>query len=303
MLGTVNSGASSPLDLYESLEVIGHGSFGIVRKVRRKSDGEVLARKELGFAKLSESDRKKIMVEANVLKDLRHENIVRYIDQFVDNDTGILYILMEYCEGGDLSSIINQREQDRFEESLSEDIIWSYLLQLLLALDHCHNPGSRILGDGSIDGNLQQILHRDLKPGNVFIGKGGILKLGDFGLSKALDQTSFTDTFVGTPFYMSPELFQKVSYDTKADIWSLGCLMYELCALKPLFHSARTYDDLKTLIHTGSIPPLPECYSQALDNVIKSMLNVNPKMRPSTQQLLQHERVHLTRKLADQEKM
>ncbi|EJD03220.1 kinase-like protein [Fomitiporia mediterranea MF3/22] len=291
MSGTVTSGASSPLDLYEPLEVIGNGSFGIVRKVRRKSDGEVLARKELNFVKMSESDRDKIMVEVNILKDLRHENIVRYTDRFADNDAGILYILMEYCEGGDLSSMINQSA--RFGRPLPEDTIWSYLLQLLLALHHCHFPGSRTWGDGSLDGNPRQILHRDLKPENVFIGKGGILKLGDFGSSKALDQASFTNTFVGTPWK---------SYDTKTDIWSLGCLIYELCARRPLFHEARTYDELKALIHKCSIPPLPEGYSQALSDVIKSMLNLNHETRPSTQQLLQHQQIDFARKMADKEK-
>ncbi|EJD03227.1 Pkinase-domain-containing protein [Fomitiporia mediterranea MF3/22] len=299
MSGTTASNASSPLDLYEPLEIIGNGSFGIIRKVRRKSDGEILARKELNFEKMSERDRKQIVAEVNILKDLHHENIVRYIDRFVDRDAGILYILMEYCDGGDLSSIIKQSA--RSGRTLPEDTVWSYFLQLLLALQHCHCPNSK--DDGSSDGKRQQILHRDLKPENVFISKGSMVKLGDFGLSKALTQTSFANTYVGTPYYMSPELIQEKSYDTKSDIWSLGCLIYELCALRPPFHEAQTHSELSMLIRNGRIPPLPKGYSQSLNHIIKAMLNLNPAMRPSAQQLLQHERIDFARKVADTEKM
>ena len=102
-----------------------------------------------------------------------------------------------------------------------------------------------------------------------------MVKLGDFGLSKALNQTSFAMTYVGTPYYMSPELIQEKSYDTKSDIWSLGCLIYELCAHKPPFAEAQTHSELSMLIRNGRIPPLPKGYSHALTNTIKAMLNLN----------------------------
>ncbi|KAI5123906.1 hypothetical protein M0805_005722 [Coniferiporia weirii] len=292
---------SSPLDLYEPLELIGNGSFGIIRKVRRKSDGEILARKELNFERMSERDRKQIVAEVNILKDLHHDNIVKYIDRFVDRDAGILYILMEYCDGGDLSSVIKQCS--RSGRPLPEDTVWSYFFQLLLALQHCHCPNSKVGENGVADIRRQQILHRDLKPENVFLSGSSTVKLGDFGLSKALSQTSFANTYVGTPYYMSPELIQEKSYDTKSDIWSLGCLIYELCASKPPFHEAQTHSELSMLIRNGRIPPLPKGYSHALNQVIKAMLNLNPAMRPSAQQLLQHERIDFARKVSETEKM
>jgi len=120
------------------------------------------------------------------------------------------------------------------------------------------------------------------------------VKLGDFGLSKALSQASFAQTYVGvsafvkqksgngsdlplsqTPYYMSPELMQEKAYDSKSDIWSLGCLIYELCALKPPFHEAKTHSELSILVRNGRIPPLPRGYSQALSNIIKAMLSQN----------------------------
>ncbi|KZT63224.1 Pkinase-domain-containing protein [Daedalea quercina L-15889] len=297
---------ASPLDLYESVDVIGTGSFGIIRKVRRKADGQTFARKELNFDRMSERDRKQIVAEVNILKDLNHEHIVRYHDRHVDRDAGILYILMEYCGGGDLSSVIKQAQ--RQNRPIPEDTIWNYFMQILLALNYCHHPnghGRAGSGGGADDGRERrpQILHRDLKPDNVFLDETNLVKLGDFGLSKALAQASFANTYVGTPYYMSPELMQEKAYDSKSDIWSLGCLIYELCALKPPFHEAKTHAELSILIRTGRIPPLPKGYSPALTSVIKAMLNLNPAMRPSAQQLLNHERIELAFKVGETQKL
>ncbi|KAF8547288.1 kinase-like protein [Imleria badia] len=310
---------SSFLELYEPLDIIGNGSFGIIRKVRRKSDGLIFARKELNFERMSDRDRKQIVAEVNILKDLDHEHIVRYHDRYVDRDAGILYILMEYCGGGDLSGIIKQAQ--KHNRAVPEDTIWNYFMQILLALQHCHHPPN--IGS-DLDGKERrpQILHRDLKPDNgacpsglatsltlrrpsppVFLDDNNSVKLGDFGLSKALPQASFASTYVGTPYYMSPELMQEKAYDSKSDIWSLGCLIYELCALKPPFHEAKTHAELSTFIRNGRIPPLPRGYSQTLSSVIKAMLNLNPAMRPSAAQLLQHERLALIAKVIEAEKM
>ncbi|KAJ7449679.1 kinase-like domain-containing protein [Mycena latifolia] len=296
------------LDLYDALDVIGNGSFGIIRKVRRKSDGLIFARKELNFERMSERDRKQIVAEVNILKDLHHDHIVRYHDRYVDRDAGILYILMEYCGGGDLSTVIKQAvKQNR---PISEDAVWGYFMQILLALNHCHNTGGhgRTASAGSaneIDGKERraQILHRDLKPDNVFLDESNTVKLGDFGLSKQLAQATFANTYVGTPYYMSPELMQEKAYDSKSDIWSLGCLIYELCALKPPFHEAKTHNELSILIRNARVPPLPRGYSQALGGVIKAMLNLNPAMRPSAAQLLQHERLEFAFKVSETEKL
>ncbi|KAJ6607471.1 kinase-like domain-containing protein [Mycena sp. CBHHK59/15] len=300
--------ASNFLELYEALDVIGNGSFGIIRKVRRKTDGLIFARKELNFERMSERDRKQIVAEVNILKDLHHDHIVRYHDRYVDRDAGILYILMEYCGGGDLSSVIKQAV--KANRPIPEDAVWGYFMQILLALNHCHNTGGHgrtgSAGNaGELDGKERraQILHRDLKPDNVFLDESNTVKLGDFGLSKALPQASFANTYVGTPYYMSPELMQEKAYDSKSDIWSLGCLMYELCALKPPFHEAKTHSELSVFIRNARIPPLPRGYSQALGGVIKAMLNLNPAMRPSAAQLLQHERLEFAFKVSETEKL
>ncbi|KAF8970777.1 kinase-like domain-containing protein, partial [Flammula alnicola] len=195
--------------------------------------------------------------------------------------------------------------------------IWHYFLQILRALHHCHHPnghsrsgsGSAMINSTSVESQGSsrrvQILHRDLKPDNVFLDENNIVKLGDFGLSKALAQASFANTYVNTPYYISPELMQEKAYDSKSDIWSLGCLIYELCALKPPFHEAKT-QRLLIIAHlhsNGRIPPLPHGYSQSLTSFIKSMRNLNPAMRPSAAQLLQHERPDLVAKVVETDKM
>ncbi|KAH7339803.1 kinase-like domain-containing protein [Rhizoctonia solani] len=295
---------SSVLDDYEAGDVIGNGSFGLIRKVRRKADGALFARKELNFERMTERDRKQIVAEVNILKDLKHDHIVRYHDRYVDRDNGILYILMEYCGGGDLSGAIKQMR--RQNKHIAEDTVWSYFAQILLALHHCHFPNSKASTEGSSlvpPRPTQQILHRDLKPENVFLDSEGYVKLGDFGLAKQIGYATFTQTYVGTPYYMSPELINEKQYDTKSDIWSLGCLIYELCAQNPPFHEAKTHQELALSIRQGRIPPLPRVYSSALSNVIKSMLNINPAMRPSAQQLLQHERIEFACKMTEAQKL
>ncbi|KAI0291630.1 kinase-like domain-containing protein [Multifurca ochricompacta] len=267
------SGTSTFLEQYEPLDVIGNGSFGIIRKVKRKQDETTFARKEIDFERMNERDRKQVVAEVNILKDLDHAHIVRYHDRHVDRDAGILYILMEYCGGGDLSSVIKQAQ--KHNRLIPEETIWHYFMQILLALHYCHHPNGNTRSSGS-DGEGKErrapILHRDLKPDNVFLDENNSVKLGDFGLSKVLTQASLASTYVGTPYYMSPELMQEKSYDSKSDICN------------------------------GRIPPLPRGYSQALSAVIKAMLNLNPSIRPSAAQLLQHERIEFAYKVFETQK-
>jgi serine/threonine protein kinase len=132
----------------------------------------------------------------------------------------------------------------------------------------------------------QIIIHRDLKPENVFLTNGSTVKLGDFGLSKLLSAHDFASTYVGTPFYMSPEICSSERYSGKSDIWSLGCIMYELCTLEPPFN-ARSHLELIQKIRLGKVKPLPSRYSKELGMIIATCLRVNPDERPDTAQMLQ----------------
>ncbi|GEM07962.1 G2-specific protein kinase [Rhodotorula toruloides] len=263
---------------YEAGDVIGTGSFGIIRKVVRKADGQVMARKELNYGRMDERDLKQLTEEVNILEQLgSNDNIVRYYERFVDKPDNMLYILMEYCSGGDLAGVIQRCRKTGC--MLPEDVVWAYLTQITLALHDCHSETD------AKGARKPVILHRDIKPENVFLDENNNLKLGDFGLSKAMEQAAMTQTYVGTPYYMSPELINGQPYDVKSDIWALGCLIYELCAGHPPFHEARTQPELAVLIREGKIPDLPKSYSNHLGAVVKAMLRQNPKHRPNTAQI------------------
>jgi NIMA (never in mitosis gene a)-related kinase len=284
---------SSCLDAYEPLDIIGSGTFGVIRRVKRLSDGKIFARKELKFERMSDRDRKQIVSEVNILRTLAHDNIVRYEERFVDRENAILYIVMEYCEGGDLGSMI--RECRKTKTLLSEDTVLKYLVQMIKGLDACHHAQTN-------DGSPRIILHRDLKPENIFLNSEQMIKIGDFGLSKEVSAHSFACTYVGTPYYMSPELATGAQYDVKSDIWALGCVAYELCALRPPF-DATTQAELTRKIQLGNVPELPRGYSRMLGDMIRGMLSLDPAARPTTHDLMRIPLIRVaSRRREDQER-
>lgn len=152
----------------------------------------MLVWKELNYGKMSEREKQMLVSEVNILRELQHPNIVRYYDRVIDRDFSKIFIVMEYCEGGDIATLIRNSRKDK--NQLPEDMIWVILSQVAQALQMCH---TRKEG---------KILHRDLKPGNIFLDSNYNVKLGDFGLSRIMgDQSVFAYTHVGTPYYMSPE--------------------------------------------------------------------------------------------------
>lgn len=132
----------------------------------------------------------------------------------------------------------------------------------------------------------------------VFLGDGNAVKLGDFGLSKMIASHDFASTYVGTPFYMSPEICAAEKYTLQSDVWSLGCVIYELCAREPPFN-ARTHYELIQKIKVGKVSPLPPTYSSELRDVINMCLKTNPHARPSTADLLNLPRIKMVRKAQD----
>ncbi|WVN84935.1 uncharacterized protein L203_100072 [Cryptococcus depauperatus CBS 7841] len=295
----------SELEKYKLISNIGKGSFGVISKVQRLTDGKEFALKQLDYSKMTDKDRKQILAEVAILESLKHRNIVQLIQKIKDTKNEKIYIVMEYCTSGDLGSLI--RRGQRNGQNIPEDRIWNIFLQIVLALHHCHWPTerqTRITNGGKQSTPLQtdgssaryQVLHRDLKPENVFLSDE-FVKLGDFGLSKDMGTASFTSTYVGTPLYMPPEILAENRYDTKSDIWSLGCLVYEMCSLHSPFSAAQTQPELITMVKSGKIPPLPAQYSAALKTVIKAMLTLNPIKRPSTKDLLEMPEMKLHRKL------
>ncbi|KAH9224655.1 kinase-like domain-containing protein [Leptodontidium sp. 2 PMI_412] len=289
---------------YEVLEKIGHGSFGVIRKVRRKQDGQVLCRKEINYVRMSQKEREQLHAEFAILSSLRHPNIVGYYHREHLKSTQDLHLYMEYCGNGDLGRVIKDLQLKK--QLAEEGFVWSMFSQLVTALYRCHygvdppEVGSNVMGLGNSANPKQpasnvMILHRDLKPENVFLGEDNSVKLGDFGLSKIMASHDFASTYVGTPFYMSPEICAAERYTLKSDIWSLGCIIYELCSREPPFN-AKSHFQLVQKIKEGKVAPLPAVYSPELNAVIKDCLRVNPDRRPDTATLLNLPVVKLMRK-------
>ncbi|XP_018798594.1 PREDICTED: serine/threonine-protein kinase dst1 [Bactrocera latifrons] len=267
--------ANKTLQDYEVISVIGNGTFGTCFKVRDKQTGELYAWKGIDYDELSESKKASLVSEIRVLRQLQHPNIVEYYHHLVNHEAKSIFIVMECCEGGDLAQLIKRArdERKRFEERY----IWRVLFQVCKALQVCHNK----IRKGTI-------LHRDIKPANIFLDAQGNAKLGDFGLARMLRKNQdFAATFVGTPYYMSPEIVRGSRYDRKSDVWAVGCLAYEMCALRTPFQAAK-FDELTLNISNGKFNHIPAVYSTDLQEIIAYMLSVDSEQRPSIEVITRH---------------
>eukprot|EP00929_Paragymnodinium_shiwhaense_P118585 TRINITY_DN904_c0_g2_i1.p1 TRINITY_DN904_c0_g2~~TRINITY_DN904_c0_g2_i1.p1 ORF type:complete len:618 (+),score=75.41 TRINITY_DN904_c0_g2_i1:94-1947(+) len=253
---------------YNELRKIGEGSFGKALLVENKDDRrEQYVCKMVDVSKASRKEAEDAAKEAMLLSKLRHPYIVRYHESFTDN--GWLCILMDFCEGGDLSKKISTARKSR--SPFSEDVVMKLFTQAISALKYIHD---------------QHILHRDLKPQNFFLTKSGDMKMGDFGIAKVLACTiAVARTQIGTPYYLSPELCQEKPYTWPSDIWAMGCILYELCALKVPF-DAPNIPGLVQKITRAPVPKVPNQYSSFVQSLAERMLNRNPDRRPSTEDIL-----------------
>ncbi|OQR85591.1 protein kinase [Achlya hypogyna] len=251
----------------EILRTIGKGTHGTVVMAQRKLDGAIVAVKRVPLAAASESSRKQADNEVILLKALYHVNIVRFYDSFVLNNDE-LNIVMEFCDGGNLRQVAKLRTKMN-AGYFPEPLIMSWFAQLVLAVSYIHG---------------KNVLHRDLKAQNVFLTKKHVVKLGDFGISKALAGDDTAMTSVGTPESMSPEICRGERYGKKSDIWSLGCVLYEMAMLARPFE-AMTLQEMFNKICLGDYPPLPSFFSKELRLLIQLMLQQDPNKRPSIEDI------------------
>nr|KAF6401879.1 NIMA related kinase 1 [Rousettus aegyptiacus] len=254
------------MDKYVRLQKIGEGSFGKAILVKSTEDGKQYVIKEINISRMSNKEREESRREVAVLANMKHPNIVQYRESFEEN--GSLYIVMDYCEGGDLFKRINAQKGILFQE----DQILDWFVQICLALKHVHD---------------RKILHRDIKSQNIFLTKDGTIQLGDFGIARVLNSTvELARTCIGTPYYLSPEICENKPYNNKSDIWALGCVLYEMCTLKHAFE-AGNMKNLVLKIISGSFPPVSLHYSYDLRSLLSQLFKRNPRDRPSVNSILE----------------
>uniref|UniRef100_A0A8C0QW64 non-specific serine/threonine protein kinase n=1 Tax=Canis lupus dingo TaxID=286419 RepID=A0A8C0QW64_CANLU len=254
------------MEKYVRLQKIGEGSFGKAILVKSTEDDRQYVIKEINISRMSNKEREESRREVAVLANMKHPNIVQYRESFEEN--GSLYIVMDYCEGGDLFKRINAQKGILFQE----DQILDWFVQICLALKHVHD---------------RKILHRDIKSQNIFLTKDGTIQLGDFGIARVLNSTvELARTCIGTPYYLSPEICENKPYNNKSDIWALGCVLYEMCTLKHAFE-AGNMKNLVLKIISGSFPPVSLHYSYDLRNLLSQLFKRNPRDRPSVNSILE----------------
>lgn len=210
--------ASSDFNDFRDIRELYRSQAGVVFFAVFKYDDRGYVLKERKLPELGK--RKDIMNEVKLLLQLDHANVVRCEGWFRDEKRKSLFIVLEYCDSGDLNGMIEMRKNK--SRPFEERQVWFIFKQLCEGLIHLHENG---------------IIHRDLKALNIMCAKGGrLFKIGDLGVSRQVSEdTVMLNTFYGTPLYLSPELVENKPYNEKTDIWSLGIILYEICTLTQPF--------------------------------------------------------------------
>ena len=256
------------MENFEILKTIGEGTYSTVYKVRRITDNQIYALKKVRIENLSYKEKENSLNEVRILASVRSPYIISYKESFIDEIDQTLCIVMEFADDGDLFQKINLYEKKKlfFEENEA----WKLFIQITKALRDLHE---------------YNILHRDMKSANVFMFKNGKVKLGDLNVSK-ISARGLGCTQTGTPFYASPEVWKDNPYNFKSDIWSLGCVFYEILMLKTPFRSG-SMDGLYDKVIEGKYPKISKKYSEKLNNVIKKILISKADERPSAKDILE----------------
>ena len=254
---------------FQIISKLGEGAYSTVFKVKRSVDGKTYALKKVKILNLSDKEKENALNEVRILASVKSNYVVSYKEAFFDEKDRTLCIVMEFADNGDLyQKIVEHKKKAMFFE---ESEIWKVFIQLVKGLKALHDL---------------KILHRDLKSANVFLYSNGDAKIGDLNVSK-VTRTGIGHTQTGTPYYASPEVWQDNPYNNKSDIWSLGCVLYEMITLKPPFR-AQDMEGLYKRVLRGQYSKIPDRFSNDLFQIVQFLLQVNPKLRPNCDQILDH---------------
>lgn len=256
---------------YAVLDHLGSGAFGSVFKVRKQSGQNILALKEVNFhnpafgkdKRSRDSSVEKIVSELTIIKEqMSHPNIVKYFKTFLEADK--LYIVMELIEGAPLAEHFSSLKEKR--QTFTEERVWNIFIQICLALRYLHKE--------------KRIIHRDLTPNNIMLGERDKVTITDFGLAKQKQENSKLTSVVGTILYCCPEIVKNEPYGEKADVWAVGCILYQMVTLTPPFYSANMLSLATKIVDAVYEPVEDKAFSERVTEMIKWCLTPNADVRP-----------------------
>ncbi|PWA96527.1 Armadillo [Artemisia annua] len=246
---------------------IGKGAYGRVYKGLDLENGDFVAIKQVSLENIAQEDLNIIMQEIDLLKNLNHKNIVKYLGSLKTKTH--LHIILEYVENGSLANIIKPNKFGPFPESL----VAVYIAQVLEGLVYLHEQG---------------VIHRDIKGANILTTKEGLVKLADFGVATKLTEADVnTHSVVGTPYWMAPEVIEMSGVCAASDIWSVGCTVIELLTCVPPYYELQPMPALFRIVQDEN-PPIPDSLSPGITDFLRQCFKKDARLRPDAKTLLSH---------------
>ena len=253
---------------YKILEKLGQGAFGAAYKVMNEENNNVYVIKKILLEGAEGDKLKEIKNEAEVLSSINSENIVKYIESFEDKES--FNIVMEYCDGLDLRKYIDQHKISK--KLIQKEVIYHIALGICNGLKEVHK---------------KKLIHRDLKPDNIFLKSDLTIKIGDFGLARQLNKNNqYAKTQAGTILYMAPEVINGQKYNNKVDIWSLGCIIHELCTLNFCFEGQSIGAVVTKIMGCKHDKIDQKMYGADMQNLIDLLLKIEYKKRPDIEEVI-----------------
>ena len=270
------------LDDFDILQTLGKGSYGFVAKVKSRINQKIYAMKMIDFTLVNDQQEIDLLKnEIEIIQKLDSPHIVKYYNSFqIENR---FYIIMEYINNGDIKGYIQANLS--MKKAIPELEIWELMYQCMSGLCYIHK---------------NKLIHRDIKPANLFLTDDKTIKIGDFGVSaeRKKDFNKYQQQgnqkleketiMIGTPLYMSPEIFAHQPYGHKVDVYSMGCTFYELCFFNaPRIPLPGINQNGEIVTNLQNVPPKcnQNMYSQNLVNIINKMISIDQNQRPSSQEI------------------